>query len=131
MSELYISFWLLMDAAATRSVIHEQLGNRAAARADALAVLREISPFGSEVSRVRGAVDGVGAGSVGGGAQREDAGGGQQQSPCILEAVCGPARRTALYLAARLPLLERDMGLTHECYRSFRRCVGGIQKVSK
>lgn len=122
-SSLFCRFWLILDAAATRSAIHELLGDLAAARSDVLAVLHEISPLGSEVSRVRGLIDVTGAGSEGEG---EDAGAGRDQGPCILEALCGPARRTALHLAARLPLLEKDIGLTHECYRSFRRCIGGV-----
>lgn len=38
----------------------------------------------------------------------------------------GPVRRLLLYSAARLPLLEKSMGLAQESYKSFRHCIGGI-----
>ncbi len=107
-------FWAQVDAVVTRSIINELLGDLAVARADIILLLRELTPASSNIPQ-RGAKSGSGSISIG-------------DSTKMLGMLCGPVRRLVLFSAARLPLVERDLGLTQECYKSFKRCIGGILK---
>lgn len=108
-------FWLVSDGVLTRSVLNEILGDLAVARADILHILRELSPsnVGQNSALQLSSVDGpeleVGAGTI--------------------QSLPGPVRRLLLFSAARLPLLEKHMGLGQEAYKSFRHCIGGMCTV--
>lgn len=106
-------FWLISDAIVSRSILNEILGDLAVARADVMYVLRELSPGSIRTS------SGISAPSGDTNVDMTDGSKGSIQS------LPGPVRRLLLYSAARLPLLERDMGLAQESYKSFRHCIGG------
>jgi hypothetical protein len=105
-------FWLISDGVVTRSILNEILGDLALARADILHALRELSPSS------------VGPNSP---AQFSSADGPEHEgSASSIRSLPGPVRRLLLYSAARLPLLEKNMGLGQESYKSFRHCIGGL-----
>ena len=105
-------FWLLSDAMVTRSILSEILGDLAVARADILHILRELSPI---------SIRPAGGVAVPSGTYVENG----DSSSSAIQNLPGPVRRLLLYSAARLPLLEKNMGLAHEAYKSFRHCIGG------
>ena len=114
---LYFRFWLLSDAMVTRSILSEILGDLAVARADILHILRELSP-----RSIRPA-GGMAAPATAAHAETADI------SSSTIQSLPGPVRRLLLYAAARLPLLEKNMGLAQDAYKSFRHCIGGTQHL--
>ena len=91
--------------------MNELLGDFVISRADMLHILRELSPgkVGSHLQTGL-SLDGVDI----------------EVGTNTIQHLPGPVRRILLFCAARLPLLEKNMGLAHDCYKSFRHCIGGM-----
>jgi hypothetical protein len=107
-----------IDSIVTRSIISENLGDYSICRADIIQIITDIVPT-NVISPSMIVSAGISVGVDGNSSTTTDI----SQNP--LKILPGPIRRLVLHCAARLPLVERSMGLVQECYKSFRRCISG------